>query len=802
MPMSRIRTSVVVLALLALTVPFIAGAASEPEPEEGVGTASSSLIGATLGIDDGGGVLSGELGELLGTLASLDELGLDGIGVDLGLLEGTTEATTVDAPDAHAWISPLRLGEDRPHDVSAGPGEQQGGDATSSVPGGLLSGIGLSPYSVHADTDEAHAVAVIEALDASLDLLGESGLDLGLTGVVSEVTSTEAVATQDLAVDGLLLELGDILPADLLAALPLDALLEVVHELEVAGLLDADGLRDRVHGLVAEIAGILDGLDPDAIGDLGDLDPALLDELQDLLGLLDGLEDLDLDDTLSAAEVSAAGTDGQFEAQLLGGVVDGLTGLLDGDDGDGDGDGDDGDANGDDEGDGSGGTGIDLLDGLTDVEDLLSVTVDELQSALGDLADGDLDDLGLLGLLEGDLALLEEVAGLLVTAESLLDTSLACLDGTGDELLGLLDDPTTTLGDLLDATDGLEACLADVLAEVETAIDDLLGDITDQLGLGDVLDELLALIGGLAELDALLGQLPGLIGDITEIDLLGADSMGLDVAATADADGGETTVECRLGGLVVLEQLIGDTACSDGAIDGEVDGAVDQALGVLEDVLNALPGVSVSGLGLDVLPVADESVTTDDDGTVTARAHAVLLRLDVPSVTISPSPSGLLDDLLDIQDGLGVVGEVTGAIEDLLDGTGLDDVLPAEQVTLLVDELLAEVEAVLGGLPLQDVLDEVTGLLGAVLDNELLDALGIEISTPELFLELDPVSEATFTPASAASPGAPDDPADDDPAGDPVPTDDRPELPRTGGGLALMGLLAMLGAVGIRRMTG
>jgi hypothetical protein len=167
--------------------------------------------------------------------------------IDLGLLEGLTEATTRATPDARAALSPLRIGDDRPHDVSAGPGESTGGDAV--VPGplsALVSGLGLSAFGVSADADEDGAIATIAAVDATLDALNLTSLDIGLTGVVSEVTRTGSSAEQDLTVDGLDIALGDILPADLLAALPLDALLDLITELGDAGLLPGvGGLRTR-----------------------------------------------------------------------------------------------------------------------------------------------------------------------------------------------------------------------------------------------------------------------------------------------------------------------------------------------------------------------------------------------------------------------------------------------------------------------------------------------------------------------------------------------------------------------------
>jgi hypothetical protein len=337
-----------------------------------------------------------------------------------------------------------------------------------------------------------------------------------------------------------------------------------------------------------------------------------------------------------------------------------------------------------------------------------------------------------------------------------------------------------------------------VIAQLESLVDDLLAAVVADTGLGDLLALLEGLVGDLLDIDELVDTILGLIDQIAGLELLTADTMGLEVLAAADAEGGSTTIACELGGLAILGEVVGNTSCTDGSLDGDVDGAVGRALGTLTGVLESLPGVSgISGLSLEILPVADESVTTDEDGTVTARAHAVLLRLNIPSVTIDPDPSDLLDDLLALD--LSIVSDVLAEVNGILDGVGLGEAIPDGLVDDFLDLLEAEVLDALGG-TLEGVVSQVTGLLNGILDLDLLDGLVGEIRTPAINLVLDPVSQATFTPAA-------DDEPVDDPGDDPVPTDDDPtpttddpgELPRTGGGIALLGLLAMLGALGLRR---
>jgi hypothetical protein len=730
--MTRTRSALVVLALFVLALPVITGATTASDAQEGVGDANASLVGAHLEVEDLDGLTSGILGELVGQLGQLEAIDTSGLAsldtaIDLGLLEGLTRATTRDTPDARAALSPLRIGDDRPHDVSAGPGDSTGGDAVTPGPvSALVSNLGVSAFGVSADADEDGAIAQIAAVDATLDALSLTSLDIGLTGVVSEVTRTGASAEQDLLVDGLDLGLGDILPADLLEALPLDVLLDLIEGLGDAGLLDdVDGLRAELDGLVDDISGAIDELNTYELALLGDLDTDT-ELLEELIDLRDALGALGLD-----------------------GVIDTLEDTLE--------------------------------DAVEDILDL-GIILDP-EAALADALALDVSTLGL----EDQIAELEEAIALLGDADDI--DGIDVPDSCPDEL-------STELGDLIDDADALAACVEDVLQQIQELVDDLIeqlrNEVSAQLGLDGLLDLLEGLVADLLDLTNLVDTIRGLIDEIAGIELLSADSLGLAVLASADAEGGATSIVCELGGVSVLGDALGDLSCDGGSLGEGVDDALDTAFGVVGDVLESLPGVSgVDGLRLDLLPVATEEVTTDDDGTVTAKAHAVLLELVVPSVTIDPSEAL---DLLDLPEFGGIAGLET-LVEDVLaelEADGLLELLPVAELTTVLEELQEAAD---------ELIDDVTGLLGEVglLD---LDVLGISIRTPSISLVLDPVSEATFTPAADDDSQIVDDPGDD-----PVPADDDPtpttgdpsELPRTGGGLALLGLLAMLGALGLRR---
>jgi hypothetical protein len=745
----RFRVVLATVGLLALALPFIT-AADTSDDAEGVGDAHASLLGAALEVEDLDGVTAGVVGGLLGDLGALDALDA---GVDLALLDGVTSATTRNEPDARASMSPLRLGDQRPHDVEAGPGQRQSADAFSlSGVSALLPGVAVSPFAISADADEDHALALIEAVTASADVLGDGGLEIGLTEVVSEVTRAGAAAGQDLVVDDLSLVLGDILPEELLRLLPLDALLDLLEELDALGLLDdVAGLRDLLEDELDEVAGLLSRLDALDLDLLDQIDPALLEEVlaeQQLLAELEGLE------------TTVTGAIDDLE-RLIGEVGD----LLDLD---------------------AGQTIDDVLDALDELDD--GGLVDELDDAVDDV----------VGLLSAQVGtdVESQLGGVLSALSALeddgLDLAAGCTDALGTGLLDLLDD-----------AERLEGCVDDAIQTVTGTIDGLISTITDQV---DGLEDLLGLVTGLlGDLDGALQDLLGLVDDIlgsvgaiAGLELLSADRMALELAATADAEGGATRIVCELGGLSVLGQSLGDASCDDGELTGPAVGAVTGALDLLEDVMTSLPGVeTVDGLRLELLPEARESVETADDGTVTASAQAVLLELGVPSVAIDPSAAvedlldlpGLSGDLLDLD---GELGQLLGLLED----SGLTG-------------LLGDAEALVGQVTV--LLGDVTGLL----DDLDLPVLSETIRTPAVGLVLDSASEASFTAAQVDDPTDPDptdpdpddpgpaDPADPEPSGPttttPAPDPTTPELPRTGGAFSLLGLLALAGAAGLRR---
>ena len=706
--MLRHRSLIAVLAVVALALPALVGATTTPEPEEGVGDAGAELLGAELLIDDLDGILG--------------LLGVEAGAIDVGLLEATTFASTRDEPDALATFTPLRVGDDRPQERAAGPGERHSVAAFGHDAG--LVDIAIGAGGVAADTAVDGAEAVLDAVAASLDALGATGLNVAAGEVRSEVTGTGASATQDLVVEDLMVGLGDLLPAELLELLPVDVILDLLAELPLADV------RASLQGAVGDVEDAIDALNAADLSALDDVDAELVNELLDAYELLDVLED----------ELAV------------------------------------------------------LQSELTDLESDLA----ELEAELAELEALDAEAV---------------LAGIVPDVLSSCGTLLALTD-VSSCIAGLISDVEAAISTVTSQVQDLEGDIADKLGEIET-LEGLVGTLEGDLGdLADLVALLHVLLG---DLDAALGDLLDAVDDaieaITGLALFEAGDLQLEIGAAADSTGGVTTLVCELQGLAVLGQSLGDHSCDGGVLGDDADAAVAGAVAAIGDLLNALPGVSgADGVNLALLPDSFERVETADDGTVSAAAGAVLLELAVPSVTIDPAE--MVDELLEL-DPLST--ELVTGIEEI-------DGLVAEVVGLLadaglVDELLAGADDLAG--ELTGLLDDVVGEIEDLLDLPVLD---LALSTPSIGLVLDPVSEATFTAASEAAPEEPGSttpdtttpdtttpgtttpvsapsPSGPDPDEPTVTTADpgTPELPKTGGGIALLGLLAMLGAVGLRR---
>ncbi|MDX1509901.1 MAG: hypothetical protein R3249_01010 [Nitriliruptorales bacterium] len=655
----------------ALSLSLIAADGANATPA--VGTSATSLTAVSLGVS----------GADLGSLA--DTLGLQIPDIDLDLVDAGTYASNdaarslTGSPLAIATLTPLRLNDTEVGSVEASSdGAATDNSQGLAVPAPLGGSLGTADASAAASADDAIAMldATLTQVTALLDSVGitvEPGLIASGVNSTSGASAQQAIATLTAGID-----LGALLPQDILEMLPLANLLALIDALglPVSGDLQAvlDGVTTALDEVVSQLATVEAGSSILA-------GHPIVDDIVAIEGVLPDVEALDaVRDDLVAAQ--------SLDPVDLAAALPGL---------------------------------------VTDVTNLIAC------------------DTGVLA------------------GTELLDALLVCVD---DALVAAASPFTgattgaTALDDLNAMLDSLVAAVTAAVASLVAAIEDLSGGLVD---LGAVL----------ALLDAdLLDELAGLLGGLSAADLVSLVVSGLAVSATADADSAAASASCDLVDLDILGTNV-PINCDD--IDATIDaitGTVTGVIGQLGDVLGALTAgaVTVGNVEVDVL---DRSITTGTDGDYNvASAVFNLLHVSLPSVTIDPS--GLADGLLGQLGGLpvgldaiegtlgdlatelgaasglaGPIGDLTTAVDGL--GTGLGD----------LDSALGTVEGLLDGLPIFD-------LLGSLTDT---------IATPSIVLDVDPASSAEFMPAAAPT----------------------PELPSTGGGIALLGVLVLGGAWGLRR---
>lgn len=471
-----------------------------------------------------------------------------------------------------------------------------------------------------------------------------------------------------------------------------------------------------------------------------------------------------------------------------------------------------------------------LPEGAEDFYATVLAAQDDLQAALDQfVADGAVtqDTVDQLTAIDGEIGLIQELDSLLTTVSGLADLAALLLDGDlVSRLTAVGCDPTlvsvTVLQDVIDCLEGLlldardrliadgvegldGVAAANVYDTVLTVTDGLLAELpaelqtlVDQMG---VIEGLTGALGdALADLDGLLDLLPGLLDEAAAMDLfsVGAFDIGVTAFAGETVDDSRASVLCAPVDVTVLGQAFSTPDCSDGLSAGS--GVTDQitaALAGVTDVLNTLPldgAVQAGDLRVDLFTNLVEEVS-EADGIVTATAGFNLLELQVPSVTIDPS--AVTDPLteLGVPDVLGTLdpivndlvttvnGLVGGEIYNTIDATVIDAAVAA----------LADLDATLDtGGTLSDLVADAIALLEG-LDLGAIGTLSEGLSTPSISLVIDPVSTATFGVQVAGGPGT-------DPAPDPAPdTGDKKDLPSTGGGAAIAGLVALMGAAGILR---
>ncbi len=765
-----------------------------------------SLLAATSEQPTGEGTVSTTL-----TLADLDLAEVPALGdIDAALGQLLLGATTVDGSEALIGFDGLRVGSESVASwrESSNEGTQQGSVDHSVGDETLGASVELVDYVVDAGDD--HATAALSALSGRIDM-GPLGLsaDLGDRGTSARVTRTEAAGSTVVSVDGLQLDLGDLLPADILSNLPLGVVLDLIEGLE----LPLDGDLSAAVELLRELIQTLTDIE----GVLNDIREAR-DELRALLA--DVPEVAGAEETLAAAEAALADALADLaEAQIA--VEEAVAAVAEA------------------EADLAAATAA--VEAIEEQLEPLQAQITQLESDLALVSSLTLTSTDLLTVLQeiesryGDDADCASVSSLLTPTqllaiadcyEAYLATELEAAEAEESVLLGQLVEAEAVEAAAAEALAAAQSDLADaeaVLAAAESAVEEAKQAVADANAALDaameeavetVLDsdlgrQLLATIEELREtlltlldeLEGILTQLPdlsalleALLQELPDAPILGLGRMSFVVDVVANGHGGTAVAECEVDAVEILGDAVPAATCDD------VAEALEVVDGLLADVLAALPVTALPPVTVTGPTITTSSAGPDADGVSSAVVELTGLQLSVPTIELT----GVVDDLL--VDLRALVEEALATLDlSVLETFESSGDLEAFQVDAGLQGLLADLAAQLDALPTGELLDG-------------LRTLGIDLTLGGLR------SEALFQ-TSAAGPGGPGDgdpgdgapgdggpgdggpgdggpgdggpapapdPGDDGPTSPAGPTSPQPNLPRTGGGNILAGLAMMM----------
>jgi prefoldin subunit 5 len=339
-----------------------------------------------------------------------------------------------------------------------------------------------------------------------------------------------------------------------------------------------------------------------------------------------------------------------------------------------------------------------------------------------------------------------------------LSVSALALDDLISDLEGAIADVESEIADLSAEIDGL-------VSEIVTILDRLLVDV---LNLDGLVDSLIAAIGDL------LAQLPDALDAIANADLVDIGEVTAGITAYATGDGGDAVLGCSAEHVRIAGIGLGSPTCD--APLTEVSQQLGTAIGQLKSVLGALPivGDVVPDVTLRVFSDAHRTVE-EVDGYWKASAGVNLFEFDLPSIELGAVTDGLLEQIADAS-----LSSLLDALLDLLNDQ-VDLVAEFSDVTDALSDLAGELDGAITTVASQlDVIVDLEALVSGLLDGlpavDTLDGL----ATPGLKIVVDPTSTAEFR--AGATPPA-----------------DTPPLPVTGGGFAILGLVAMAGAAGMLR---
>jgi hypothetical protein len=669
----RVLAAVVGAALLTGAVG--ANGATTPTPQTGSATTAITLPTLTL-TDPTGVTHTIAFGTLTAAATTLDKA-LASIG-----LKGATVAGSA-VPD---WS------------VQSGTSDPASGDHSLPVSTAVANGsLNLGGYAVTA-ADKA-ASATVNALTGTLTTGPLSTVvDLGQHGIASTVDNDKSSAGLTLAGAGGAIDLGTILPANVLNALPLSQLVTLAQQL---GLGVPTSVTDALSAL-SSVKSVLDQLATTA--------PQLKDAQQQLATLLASVPS-----TQSAQQAVTAAQ--QQLATALAGLASAQQQL-----------------------------GVDQAS-LQSLQSALAsatstVTADQaavtsannlVNSLTAQLATDPVNVLLQQQLTSAQAALAQAQAQLAAdqnTVSSLqqqVATATNTVSADQQAVTAAQQAVTAAQSTLTSAQSALDA-LSAVVATTNSAVAAAQA-LVDQLTttLDNLLSALTSQVGSLPDLHAVLTTLVDLVKNAPVADL---GKLAVTIGSVADSTGGTGSVTCSVAGLDIAGTTL-PSAC------GSAHNALTSAASALRTLLGKLPVASLPTPSLSGLTATHHDSTAVAGNPATSADSGITpLRLVLPSMTLTDVTDSLVSSLT----------STLGSLQTTLGGLGLST------VTSAMSGPLGTLQTVVGGLP--------TGATLGGLKTLGLDLSGAGVATQVLhYRALAAGGSTPSTPTNPRNPSTPSNPS-------------------------------------------
>lgn len=616
-----------------------------------------------MGAEVGSGSTSTNVDLVEVRLTNVPDLGT--LRVNLGVV--SSQATTKGTPAASVLLDAVRVGNQiiSAHEASSSDGESS---KTVDVPIGVAGIDGhLTVADMSAQSTADSASAFLNALSGTVNV-GPLGFasQIGDNGITSSVTPESAFSRAGASFGPIELALGDLLPAEVMGALPLSALLDLADQLGIALPIN---IQDQVQA-IRELISVLEDVEAkiaELMAAREDLNALVADNpaVQAAQGVVDQAQAV-----VDAAQAELAAAQAAFDAAQAAFET----------------------------AQSEASAAQQQLTAANAQVDSLNAQMAALQAQKADLEsqlptctiDEFCNDLNAqIAAVNAQMAALQPQIDAAQAAASDAAGDAAAADAAVAQAQAAVAAAQAALQDAQAAVDAAQAELASASAALQQAIDGIVDEVVDQAlalieqiqgELAALLDTLEDALNNLPDLDALLNTVAGLLSDAP---LFEVGQIAVEVDASADRNGGVANVTCSASGITILGNSIAGESCDTLAgVFGQVRDAVMGVLGSLP-IADSLPAMRINGLTAS----SQGSDGPNASGVTSATAALTGLNIGIGSVSLA----NIVDDIL--ADALAMIDDTVAALPDT--GVPVDETLQS-----VIDQVMAQID----GLPLGDTL--------------------------------------------------------------------------------------------------